>query len=95
MADRRTLPALKAQVPAPALVVGGPLALAIAFFLLISGMAPHAALLPTISAATNAGHCACSDPGPASASHAFSPNATAEAAASRTPVAIGDGTCIV
>ena len=52
MADRRTLPALKAQVPAPALVVGGPLALAIAFLLLISGMAPHAALLPAISAAT-------------------------------------------
>jgi hypothetical protein len=51
MADRHTLPALKAAVPAPALVVGGPLALAIAFFLLIIGMAPHAALLPTISAA--------------------------------------------
>ena len=51
MANRRTLPALQAQAPAPALVVGGPLALAIAFFLFISGMAPHAALLPTISAA--------------------------------------------
>ena len=51
MADRRTLPALQAQVPAPALVVGGPLALAIALFLVISGMAPHAALLPTVSAA--------------------------------------------
>lgn len=52
MADRRTLLALNAPVPAPALVVGGPLALAIGIFLLISGMAPHAALLPTISAAT-------------------------------------------
>ena len=51
MAERRTLPALKAQVPAPALVVGGPLALAIAFFLFIGGMAPHAALLPIVSAA--------------------------------------------
>ena len=51
MSNRRTLPALKAQVLAPALVVGGPLALAIAFFLFISGMAPHAALLPTVSAA--------------------------------------------
>ena len=51
MADRRTLPALQAQVPAPALVVGGPLALAIAVFLFISGMAPHAALLPVVSAA--------------------------------------------
>jgi hypothetical protein len=51
MANRRTLPALETLVPAPALVVGGPLALAIAFFLLVSGMAPHAALLPTISAA--------------------------------------------
>ena len=51
MADRRTLPALQAQAPAPALVVGGPLALAIAFFLFISGRAPHAALLPIMSAA--------------------------------------------
>ena len=51
MADRRTLPALNAPVPAPAFVVGGPLALAIGFFLLISGLAPNAALLPTISAA--------------------------------------------
>jgi len=51
MADRRTLPTLETLVPAPALVVGGPLALAVAFFLALSGMAPHAALLPTISAA--------------------------------------------
>jgi hypothetical protein len=51
MADRHTLPALTALVSAPALVVGGPLALAVAFFLLVSGLAPHAHLLPTISAA--------------------------------------------
>lgn len=51
MASRRTIPALNAPVPSPVLVVGGPLALAIAFFLMITGLAPHAALLPAVSAA--------------------------------------------
>jgi Zn-dependent protease len=53
MADRRSIPALTtpSQAPSPALVLGGPLTLAVAFFLAINGLAPHAALLPTVSAA--------------------------------------------
>ena len=51
MAARRSHPALNALVPSPALVIGGPLALAIGFFLMICGLAPHAALLPTVSVA--------------------------------------------
>ena len=53
MAGRRSIFAWNAptQAPGPGLVVAGPLALTLAFFLLISGLAPHAALLPTVSAA--------------------------------------------
>ena len=53
MADRRFLPVLNtpADAPRPGLVVGGPLCLAITFFLIISSLAPHAALLPMVSAA--------------------------------------------
>ena len=53
MAERRSLPALNAPVhaPAPVLVIGGPLCLAAAFLLMITGLAPHAALLPAVSAA--------------------------------------------
>jgi hypothetical protein len=53
MAERRFLPALKApaRAPGPALVVGGPLCLAAAFFLIITALVPHAALLPAVSAA--------------------------------------------
>ena len=53
MAGRRSIFAWNAptQAPGPGLVIAGPLALTLAFFLLISGMAPHAAFLPTISAA--------------------------------------------
>ena len=51
--ERRSFPALKApaHAPGPALVIGGPLCLAAAFFLVITGLAPHAALLPAVSAA--------------------------------------------
>ena len=52
MADRRMFAwNASAEAPGPALVIGGPLALAATFFLVISGLAPHAALLPTVSAA--------------------------------------------
>lgn len=53
MAERRSLSALNtpARAPAPALVIGGPLCLAASLFLMITGLAPHAALLPAVSAA--------------------------------------------
>jgi hypothetical protein len=53
MASRRSIFAgnAPAHAPGPGLVIGGPLALAGAIFLVISGLAPHAALLPAISAA--------------------------------------------
>jgi hypothetical protein len=49
----RPLPALNAptDAPNPALVLGGPLCLATGFFLMITAFAPHAALLPALSAA--------------------------------------------
>ena len=53
MAERRSLPALNApaHAPGPALVIGGPLCLAAGFFLMITGLAPHAAPLTAVSAA--------------------------------------------